>query len=62
MLDSTAGDGFVPPVLTLFCRLDELALAVTGQRLEPDKALLACRATTGHRWYRSCGASGERGA
>jgi hypothetical protein len=26
-----------------FCRLDELGLVVTGQRLEPDRAVLACR-------------------
>jgi hypothetical protein len=26
-----------------FCRLDELGLVVVGQRLEPDRAVLACR-------------------
>ena len=31
------------PDLTTFCRLDELGLEVTGQRLEPDRAVLACR-------------------
>ncbi len=31
------------PDLTAFCRLDELGLEVTGQRLGPDRAVLACR-------------------
>ena len=31
------------PDLTMFCRLDELGLVVTGQRLESDRAVLACR-------------------
>jgi transposase len=31
------------PDLTTFCRLDELGLVVVGQRLEPDRAVLACR-------------------
>lgn len=34
---------FTYPDLTTFCRLDELGLEVTGQRLEPDRAVLACR-------------------
>jgi len=29
------------PDLTTFCRLDELGLVVVGQRLEPDRAVLA---------------------
>ncbi len=32
---------FACPDLTTFCRLDELGLEVTGQRLEPDRAVLA---------------------
>jgi hypothetical protein len=36
---------FACPDLTVFCRLDELGLEVTGQRLEPDRAVLACRVT-----------------
>jgi transposase len=40
---------FACPDLTKFCRLDELGLAVTGQRLRPDRAVLACRAIHGHR-------------
>ena len=35
--------GFDTADLTTFCRLDELGLVVTGQRLEPDRAVLACR-------------------
>ena len=39
MLDAT----FAGPDLSTFCRLDELGLKVVGQRLEPDRAVLACR-------------------
>ena len=41
--DATCGAGFACADLTLFCRLDELGLEVTGQRLEPGRAVLACR-------------------
>lgn len=41
--DATPGAGFACPDLTVFCGLDELGLEVTGQRLEPDRAVLACR-------------------
>lgn len=34
---------FGGPDLTTFCRLDKLGLVVVGQRLEPDRAVLACR-------------------
>ncbi|GAA2348236.1 hypothetical protein SVIO_024090 [Streptomyces violaceusniger] len=34
---------FARPDLAKFRRLDELGLTVTGQRLEPDRAVLACR-------------------
>ena len=34
---------FACPDLTTFARLDELGLEVVGQRLEPDRAVLACR-------------------
>ena len=34
---------FADPDLSKFCRLDELGLEVIGQRLEPDRAVLACR-------------------
>ena len=51
---------FVRPDLSAFCRLDELGLEVVGQRLEPDRAVLACRAVPGDldRWCRRCGAEG----
>ncbi len=39
MADST----FADPDLTTFCRLDELGLSATGQFLEPDRAIIACR-------------------
>jgi hypothetical protein len=41
--DATPGAGFGRADLTTFARLDELGLEVTGQRLEPDRAVLACR-------------------
>ena len=34
---------FATPDLTTFARLDALGLQVTGQFLEPDRAVLACR-------------------
>ena len=46
------------PDLTTFCRLDELGLVVTGQRLEPDRAVLACRVVEPDRWCRRCGCEG----
>jgi transposase len=51
---------FARPDLGVFCRLDELGLQVVGQRLEPDRAVLACRVDTGEfdRWCRRCGAEG----
>ena len=54
MLDAT----FACPDLTTFCRLDELGLAVTGQRLEPDRAVLACRVVEPDQWCRRCGCEG----
>jgi hypothetical protein len=38
---------FVRPDLGSFCRLDELGLQVVGQRLEPGRAVLACRVVEG---------------
>lgn len=58
MPDATARAGFACPDLTTFCRLDELDLVVTGQRLEPDRAVLACRVLTPDEWCRRCGAEG----
>src|SRR3954447_3254857 len=44
--------------LSAFCRLDELGLEVTGQRLEPDCAVLACRVVEPDGWRRRCGYEG----
>ena len=52
---------FACPDLTMFTGLNELGLQVTGQRLEPDRAVLACRvveADPGERWCRRCGCEG----
>ncbi|QCV87547.1 ISL3 family transposase [Acidipropionibacterium jensenii] len=74
MHDATVGgraDAFASPDLTAFCRLDELGLVVTGQRLEPDRAVLACqvvepdravlacRVVDDDRWCRGCGCEGS---
>ena len=50
--------GFGCPDLTMFCRLDELGLVVTGQRLEPDRAVLACRVVEPDDWCHRCGCQG----
>lgn len=52
---------FCAPDLTTLCRLDELGLLVTGQRLEPDRAVLECRVepTAGDEFCRRCGAQGS---
>lgn len=49
---------FACPDLTAFARLDELGLEVTGQRLEPDRAVLACRVVEPDGWCRRCGCQG----
>lgn len=53
---------FACPDLTKFCRLDELGLVVTGQHLEPDRAVLACRVVDAddgtEGWCRRCGCQG----
>jgi transposase-like protein len=49
---------FACPDLTTFCRLDELGLEVTGQRLDASRAVLACRITDEDRWCRRCGEEG----
>ena len=51
MPDATLGAGFAGPDLTVFARIDELGLEVTGQRLEPDRAVLACRVVA--QWLRA---------
>jgi transposase-like protein len=49
---------FACPDLTTFARLDELGLEVVGQRLEPDRAVLACRVVDPDEWCRRCGCQG----
>jgi transposase len=56
--DATPVAGLACPDLTAFCRLDELGLEVTGQRLEPDRAVLACRVVEPDGWCRRCGGEG----
>ncbi|WP_433274039.1 ISL3 family transposase [Pseudonocardia xinjiangensis] len=58
MPDASPDAGFACPDLTKFCRLDELGLVVTGQRLEPDRAVLACRVLDADQWCRRCGCEG----
>ena len=58
MPDATADAGFACPDLTTFCRLDELGLAVTGQRLDSRRAVLACRVVEADQWCRRCGCEG----
>lgn len=49
---------FSSPDLSRFCGLDELGLQAVGQRLEPDRAVLACRVLGQDRWCRRCGCQG----
>ena len=62
MDDATPGAGFGRADLTTFAGLDELGLEVIGQRLEPDRAVLACRVIepdgSDERWCRRCGCEG----
>jgi transposase-like protein len=48
---------FTTPDLT-FARLDGLGLVVLGQRLEPGRAVLACRVREPDEWCRRCGCEG----
>ena len=50
---------FTDPDLTMFCRLNELGLEATGQRLEPAGAVLACRVVEPDRLCRRCGCEGN---
>ena len=59
MPDATPLAGFACPDLTTFCRLDKLGLEVIGQRLEPDRAVLACRVVEPDQWCHQCGAEGR---
>lgn len=45
--------------LTTFCGLDELGLEAVGQRIEPDRAVLACRVVEPDQWCHRCGAEGR---
>ena len=49
---------FDRPDLSAFTRLDGLGLEVTGQRIEADHAVLACRITGEDQWCRRCGCQG----
>lgn len=42
--------GFACPDLSTFCMLDELGMEAIGQRLEPKRALIACRVVATDRW------------
>jgi hypothetical protein len=56
---STLSDAtFACPDLTTFCRLDELGLEAVGQRLEPERAVLACRVLEPDQSCRGCGCEG----
>jgi transposase len=52
---------FDRPDLTTFAGLDDLGLVVVGQRIAPDRAVLACRVidTDTDRWCRRCGGEGR---
>jgi hypothetical protein len=49
---------FARPELTTFARLHELGLEAVGQRLEPDRAVLACRVVEPDQWCRRRGCQG----
>ena len=54
-----ANTTFDRPDLTTFTRLDDLGLEVTGQHIEADHTVLACRITGEDRWCRRCGCQGQ---
>ncbi|WP_257479206.1 ISL3 family transposase [Acidipropionibacterium jensenii] len=49
---------FAAPDLTTFCRVDGLGLEVTGQLIEPERAVLACRVVEPDNWCQRCGCQG----
>ena len=49
---------FACPDLSSFASLDELGLVVVGQRLEPDRAVLAARVVNPDEWCHRCGCPG----
>lgn len=50
---------FTRPDLTSFCRLDGFGLEVTGQHIEPERAILACRPVDPDDWGHDCGDRGR---
>jgi hypothetical protein len=52
--DASPGPDIACADLTTFCRLGELGLEVTGQRLDPDRAVLACRVVEPDQRCRRC--------
>ena len=49
---------FDRPDLTTFAGLDGLGLVVVGQRVEPQRAVLACRIVEPDQWCHRCGCEG----
>ena len=49
---------FTCPDLTTFTGLGALGLEVSGQRIEPGRAVLSCRVVDDDRWCRRCGCEG----
>ncbi len=49
---------FAVPDLTTFAGLDGLGLEVVGQRIDVDRAVLACRVVEPDQWCRRCGCEG----
>ena len=49
---------FTCPDLTTFTGVDDLGLEVTGQLLQPDRAVLVCRVVEPDDWCRRCGCQG----
>ena len=54
MLDAT----FAAPDLSRFSGLDGLGLHAVGQRIEADRAVIACRVEAGDDWCQRCGCHG----
>ena len=55
---STCLTSFTCPDLTTFRGLEELGLVAVGERLEPDRAVVACRVSEPDDWCRWCGCQG----
>jgi transposase len=49
---------FCAPDLDSFCLLDRLGLSVTGQHLDPERAVLRCRVLEPDDWCHVCGGRG----